>query len=177
MDKNVVEKRIKKLRSEIARLRDAYHTLNTPNVTDSVYDSLSRELKVLLLEWPEFNDENSLENRVAGKPLDKFEKVAHEVRMLSMNDVFNFEELLDWEVRIKKLVPGKKFNYFCETKFDGLSVSLIYEDGKFVRGATRGDGFIGEDITQNIKTIKSIPLKLWPPYPKKVRSSWGGFNV
>ena len=167
MTKTEVEKRIKKLRSEIARLRDAYHTENAPDVTDSVYDSLSRELKALLLEWPEFNDENSNENRVAGKPLDKFEKVAHRVRMLSLNDVFSFEELADWEERIKKLIPGKKFNYFSEVKFDGLAVSLIYENGVFVRGATRGDGFIGEDITQNLKTIKSIPLKLLPPYPKK----------
>ena len=110
MQKLEAEKRIKKLRSEIARLRDAYHTENAPNVTDSVYDSLSRELKALLLEWPEFNDENSGENRVAGKPLDKFEKVAHEVRMLSMNDVFNFEELSDWEERIKKLIPFVKQN-------------------------------------------------------------------
>lgn len=168
MNKIEAEKRIKKLRSEIARLRDAYHIENAPNITDSIYESLARELKGLLSKWPEFNNENSNENRVAGKPLDKFEKVAHRVRMLSLNDIFSFEELVDWEERIKKLIPGKKFNYFSEIKFDGLAVSLIYENGIFVRGATRGDGFIGEDITQNLKTIKSIPLKLISPYPSKL---------
>ena len=156
-----IQQRIKKLRSEIARLRNAYHIENTPNVTDDVYDSLTRELKGLLEEYPEFSDQSALENRVAGKPLDKFVKVKHETRMLSLNDAFGEEELHDWEKRIKKLLmENVEFNYFCEVKFDGLAVSLIYENGKLVRGATRGDGFVGEDITQNLKTIKSIPLEL-----------------
>src|SRR3989339_887467 len=169
-----------KLRSEIARLRDAYHVKNAPNVTDDVYDSLTRELKTLLQKYPEFNDLNAPENRVAGKPLDKFIKVKHKVRMLSLNDVFSEEELYDWEKRIKKLLPpgktlgvkgsqtpgvGEGMNYFCEVKFDGLAVSLIYENSKFIRGATRGDGFIGEDITENLKTINSIPLILNKPFP------------
>ncbi len=158
--------RIKKLRDEIARLRDAYHTKNAPNVTDDVYDSLTRELRSLLEKYPEFNDINAPENRVAGKPLDKFVKVEHKVRMLSLNDVFSHEELFDWEKRIKKLLPANtKFDYFCEVKFDGLAVSLIYKDGKFTRGATRGDGFVGEDITENLKTIDSIPLILNKPFP------------
>jgi len=161
MNKTEAEKRIKKLRSEIARLRNAYHTENAPGVTDDVYDSLTRELKELLKQHPEFNNANSGENRVAGKPLDKFVKVEHKTRMLSLNDVFSEEELNDWENRVKKLLPNnEKFDYFCEVKFDGLAVSLIYENGKFVRGATRGDGFIGEDITENLKTIHSIPLSL-----------------
>ncbi|MBU0999181.1 NAD-dependent DNA ligase LigA [Patescibacteria group bacterium] len=154
------QKRIKKLRNEIARLRSEYHTKNAPNVTDDVYDSLTRELKELLKKYPEFEDPNSSENRIAGKALDKFEKIKHKIRMLSLNDVFGVEELYDWEKRIKKLIPNQKFNYFCEVKFDGLAVSLIYQDGKFIKGATRGDGLIGEDITQNLKTIKSIPLQL-----------------
>ena len=170
MDKQQTQKRIEKLRSEIARLRDAYHVKNTPSVTDDVYESLTRELNTLLSKYPEFNDPNAGENRVAGKPLDKFEKVKHKTRMLSLNDVFNVEELYDWEKRIKKLLPSSALSfgegrggvYFCEVKFDGLAVSLIYENGKFVRGATRGDGFIGEDITENLKTIKSIPLVLSP---------------
>ena len=168
MDRSAAKKRIQKLRSEIARLRDAYHIENAPDVTDDVYDSLSRELKILLEKHPEFDDVNAPENRIAGKPLDKFIKVKHESRMLSLNDVFNEEELLDWEKRIKKLLPSQahKLNYFCEVKFDGLAVSLIYEDGKFIRGATRGDGFVGEDITENLKTINSIPLILKKPFPK-----------
>ena len=169
MNRSKTEKRIKKLRSEIARLRGAYHVENAPDVSNDVYESLSRELKALLQEYPEFNDLNAPENRVAGKPLDKFEKVKHQTRMLSLNDAFSYEELYDWEKRIKKLLSpsplqregqGGKVNYFCEVKFDGLAVSLIYEKGVFVRGATRGDGFIGEDITENLKTINSIPLVL-----------------
>ena len=166
MDKSEVEKRIKKLRSEIARLREAYHVLDNPIVTDDVYDSLNRELRVLIAKYPEFNDLNAPENRVGGKPLDKFVKVKHKIRMTSLNDVFSEEELFDWENRIKKLINQSKFEYFCEVKFDGLAVSLIYENGVFVRGATRGDGFVGEDITQNLRTIKSIPLKLNSPFPE-----------
>ena len=192
MYRTEVEKRIKKLRQEIGRLREAYHTENAPGITDDVYESLARELKSLLQAYPEFEDGNAPENRVAGKPLDKFTKVKHQTRMLSLNDVFSYEELYDWEKRIKKLFPpsptppaspyqGRRMvppdkgenkgvqgegrgevNYFCEVKFDGLAVSLIYENGKFVRGATRGDGFIGEDITENLKMIESIPLALNP---------------
>ncbi|MCE9585465.1 NAD-dependent DNA ligase LigA [Candidatus Nomurabacteria bacterium] len=166
MNKTEVKNRIQKLRLEIARLREEYHVKNTPNITDEVYDSLTRELKSLLKEYPKFMDINAPENRVAGKILEKFKKVKHQIRMLSLNDVFNQEELYDWEKRIKKLLPGnQKLNYFCEVKFDGLAVSLIYEKGKFVRGATRGDGFVGEDITQNLKMIKSIPLSLHTPHP------------
>jgi DNA ligase (NAD+) len=175
MEKKEAEKRIKKLRSEIARLRNAYHAENAPDVTDEVYDSLTRELKILLQKYPEFNDINAPENRVAGKPLDKFIKVKHGVRMLSLNDVFSEEELSDWEKRIKKLLPpsplkgegmGGEVKYFCEVKFDGLAVSLIYKNGKFIQGATRGDGFIGEDVTQNLKTIHSIPLVLSGSFPE-----------
>ena len=165
--KSEAEKRIKKLREEIARLRYAYHVEDAPGVTDDVYDSLTRELKLLLQKFPEFADPNAPENRVAGKPLDKFVKVRHSVRMLSLNDVFNAEELADWEKRIKKLLgsgtrsdlknsPRSDLEYFCEIKFDGLAVSLTYERGKFVRGATRGDGSIGEDITENLNLQRLV---------------------
>src|SRR3989344_3218092 len=105
MQKSDAQKRIQKLRNEIARLRKAYHVENAPSVTDDVYDSLTRELKEFLKEYPEFNDPNAPENRVAGKPLDKFEKVKHHIQMLSLNDAFSYEELYDWEKRIKKLLP------------------------------------------------------------------------
>ncbi|MFH1608803.1 MAG: NAD-dependent DNA ligase LigA [Patescibacteria group bacterium] len=161
MQKKDAEKRIKKLRAEIDRLRKAYHILDDPSASDAIFDSLNRELRVLIKEFPEFEDLNAPENRIGGEALDKFEKVKHKVRMTSLNDVFSEEELFDWEKRIKKLLnENKKIDYFCEVKFDGLAVSLIYEKGIFTRGATRGDGFIGEDITQNLRTIKSIPLKL-----------------
>ncbi len=159
MLKEDAQKRIKKLRDEIARLRYEYHVVDAPSVTDDIYDSLNRELKSILKEFPEFIDPNAPENRVGGKPLDKFTKVNHRVRMLSLNDVFSFDELYDWEKRITKLLPAKtKINYFCEVKFDGLAVSLIYKKGEFVQGATRGDGQVGEDITLNLKTVKTIPL-------------------
>lgn len=166
MNKEEALKRITKLRKEIARLREQYHVYNAPSVTDDVTDSLSRELKSLLSKYPEFVDLNSPENRVGGRALEKFKKVKHQNRMLSLNDVFSTDELLDWEKRIKKLIPSKDFVYFSEVKFDGLAVSLIYEDGKFTRGVTRGDGFVGENITENLKTIHSIPIALTAPYPK-----------
>lgn len=170
MEKVNAEKRIQKLRSEIARLRNEYHVHNTPAVTDDVYESLTRELKTLLQEFPEFAHEDAIENRVAGKPLDKFVKVQHAKRMLSLNDAFSFDEIAEWQKRMEKLLPSQKNNltYFCEVKFDGLAVSLVYENGIFVRGATRGDGFVGEDITENLKMIHSIPLKLQKPFPKYI---------
>ncbi len=159
LSKKDAQKRIKKLREEIARLRYEYHVVDAPSVTDDVYDSLNRELKEILKEFPEFQDPNAPENRVGGKPLDKFVKANHRVRMLSLNDVFSFDELYDWEKRITKLLPPRtKISYFCEVKFDGLAVSLIYKNGKFIQGATRGDGQVGEDITLNLKTVKTIPL-------------------
>lgn len=161
MTKIQAKERVDKLRLEIARLRDLYHTYDDPSVSDDVYDSLTRELKALIKEYPEFEDINAPEHRIGGKILEKFQKVVHKVRMLSLNDVFGVEELLDWEKRIKKLIPNNQdLEYFAEVKFDGLAVTLIYENGIFVRGATRGDGSIGEDITENLKTIHSIPLKI-----------------
>ncbi len=161
------EKRIIKLRQQIEELRYRYHVLDDPKVTDDIYESLQRELAELEKQFAKFADVTSPTNRVAGKPLDKFVKVNHSVRMLSLNDAFSLEDLEAWEKRIKKLLPpNAEFNYFCELKLDGLSVSLIYEDGILVRGATRGDGLVGEDITQNLRTIRAIPLKLRAPYPK-----------
>lgn len=170
MDKKQAIKRIEKLRRQIEDLRYRYHVLDDPKVTDDVYDSLSRELKKLEEVYPEFKDPFSPTNRVAGKPLDKFVKVRHNVRMLSLNDSFSQEELGLWEKRIQKLALGRNLEYFCELKLDGLAISLIYKNGLFSAGATRGDGFIGEDITQNLKTIRSIPLKLRAPFPNIWRS-------
>jgi DNA ligase (NAD+) len=167
MDKIEAKNRIEKLREQIEDLRYRYHVLDDPKVTDDIYESLQRELRGLEEQYPEFKDDLSPTNRVAGKPLDKFVKVRHEVRMLSLNDVFSREELEAWEKRVKKILPAEAVvEYFCELKLDGLSVSLIYRDGKFVSGSTRGDGFIGEDITQNLRTIQSIPLKLRAPFPE-----------
>jgi DNA ligase (NAD+) len=169
MNQQEAKNRIIKLRRQIEDLRYRYHVLDDPKVTDDVYESLTRELRVLEREYPEFNDPLSETNRVAGQPLDKFVKVRHDIRMTSLNDVFSKDELAAWEKRVKKLLPeAADIKYFCELKLDGLSVSLIYQDGVFVRGSTRGDGLVGEDITQNLKTIRAIPLRLRPPYPKFV---------
>ena len=169
MEKSEAKKRITKLREQVEDLRYRYHVLNDPKITDDIYDSLTRELKELEDKFPEFKDEFSPTNRIAGKPLDKFVKVQHKVRMLSLNDAFSKEELNAWDVRARKLLPPNiSLDYFAELKLDGLAVSLIYENGNFVQGATRGDGFIGEDITQNLKTIQSIPLKLRAPFPSYI---------
>ncbi len=165
MNEAQAKNRITKLQEQIEDLRYRYHVLDDPEVTDEIYDSLTRELRSIEEQFPKLKDPNSPTNRVAGKALDKFVKVQHAVRMLSLNDVFSEEELAAWETRIKKLLPasaaGKNdLEYYAELKLDGLAVSLIYENGVFVRGATRGDGFVGEDITQNLRTIRSIPLKL-----------------
>ena len=157
-----VKNRIKKLREEISKFQVEYHELDNSSISDEVYDSLVRELREFENKYPEHKIDSPLE-RVGGKPLASFQKVKHEIRMTSINDVFSNEEIYEWEKRIRKIL-NKDFSYFCELKLDGLSASLIYEKGIFVRGATRGDGFIGEDITENLKMIKSIPLKLNPPY-------------
>lgn len=186
MNKEEAKKRMRMLEREIDDLREAYHTYDDPSVTDDVYDSLSRELKILEAKYPEFANPNSPLYRVGGKPLEKFLKVEHETRMLSLNDAFSKDEIYEWESRMHKLLgENRKIEYFCEVKMDGLAVSLIYVDGIFTRGATRGDGFVGEDITQNLKMINSIPLKLKAPYPDYVevrgeavmsRSVWKQLN-
>jgi DNA ligase (NAD+) len=167
MNKEEAKKRVLKLREQIEDLRYRYHVENDPRVTDDVYDSLTRELHALEAEHPDLRDPDSPTNRVAGKALDKFKKVTHALPMLSLNDVFSKEELEAWEARILKLLPaGTRPAYFAELKLDGLAVSLVYEEGRFVRGATRGDGKIGEDVTQNLRTIQSIPLRLRGEAPR-----------
>lgn len=163
-----IKKRIEKLRGEVERLRHEYHVTNNPKVTDDVYESLTRELKKLLLDHPEFDDENNPLNRVAGEPLPFFDKVKHPARMLSLNDAFGEEEVKEWEKRIERNLGDENKTYFCELKLDGLAVSLLYENGKFIQGATRGDGFTGEDVTNNLKMIDNVPLVLNTPYPKKI---------
>ncbi len=155
------KERIAKLKRLIEKARYAYHVLDKPIMEDEVLDSLKHELYKLEQMYPELITPDSPTQRVGGKPLDKFKKVRHEVPMLSLEDVFNLEELKEWEARNQRLLKKKTlFSYFAELKMDGLAVSLVYENGTFVLGATRGDGRTGEDITQNLKTIESIPLHL-----------------
>jgi DNA ligase (NAD+) len=159
------KERIVKLRQKIAELQEEYHVYDNPSVSDEVYDSLLRELRDLEKKHPELiSSIQSPTERIGGKPLDSFKKVKHQTRMTSLNDVFSYDEVRDWQNRISKLA-GNDLSYFCELKLDGLSASLVYERGNLVRGATRGDGLIGEDVSQNVRMIYDIPLKLKGPVP------------
>ena len=165
MDRQEAKNRINKLIEQIDDLRYRYHVLDDPTVTDTVYDSLQRELSSLEKQWPDLKRSDSPLQRIGGQPLAKFVKVKHQVRQWSFNDAFSENELKDWEERIVKLLQkslGKvpKLEYVCELKIDGLHVVLTYKRGLLKVAATRGDGLIGEDVTQNIKTIQSVPLKL-----------------
>ncbi len=163
MNKDEIKVRIEKLRGYIDDLRYRYHVLDDPTITDMDYDSLTRELVELERQYPEFYDKNSPSQKVGGAPLDKFVKVTHASPMLSLGDAFDEKEMKDWFERMVKLVGAEaleKSGFYCELKMDGLASSLVYENGEFVYGATRGDGKIGENITENLKTVESIPLRL-----------------
>jgi len=172
--KSQAKKRIEKLREVINHHRYRYHVLDSPEISDAAHDSLKHELKQLEQQFPEFITPDSPTQRVSGKALDKFKKVTHVSPMLSLEDVFSIDEFAEWEKRIAKLLGQKRVLYFGELKFDGIAISLLYEQGTLVRGATRGDGKIGEDVTQNIRTIESIPLKLEFHGNKKYDKLLGG---
>ncbi len=161
MNKNEAEKRINKLRELINDYRYHYHVLDESIMSEAAADSLKHELSELEAEFPELITPDSPTQRVAGKALDKFEKVTHEKRMISLADVFSTAEVLDWIARNKKLIPGGEIaEFFTDIKMDGLACSLKYQDGVFVQAVTRGDGLVGEDVTLNVKTIENIPLKI-----------------
>ncbi len=152
-----VKKRIAELTQIINEANYNYYVNDNPTITDQEYDKYLRELINLENEYPELLDSNSPSQRVGGQVIDKFAKVVHEIPMMSLANVFNEDEIRDF---VNKSSAFGSVEYVCEYKFDGLSVSLIYESGKLVRGVTRGDGITGEDITHNVKTIKCIPLTL-----------------
>ena len=180
MNKFQAKNRIEKLAAEINRQRYEYHVLDKPDVTDEVYDSLMAELRELEEKFPELRLVDSPTQRIGGVPLKKFQKVRHRVRQWSFDDVFGAAELRKWEEKVGRMVEkssvfstppsrlrdtspeykGGGIEYVCEVKIDGLKIILTYEKGIFVSGATRGDGVIGEDVSENLKTIRSIPLKL-----------------
>ncbi|MBI3420805.1 MAG: NAD-dependent DNA ligase LigA [Candidatus Sungbacteria bacterium] len=153
--------RIVKLKKEIDHHRYLYHVLDRQEISDAALDSLKQELSSLEESFPELITPDSPTQRVGGKPLSGFAKVRHDAPMLSLADAFSEKELAAWEERIKKLLPEHAhLDYFAELKVDGFAVSLVYENGVFTTGATRGDGRVGEDVTENLKTIESIPLRL-----------------
>ena len=166
-DKNTAKNRIEELRKTLTYHAKLYYVFDAPEISDFEYDRLYAELLKLEEEYPEFDSPDSPTKRVGGTPLDKFEKVVHTRRMDSLSDVFSYDELLDFVNKVRSAISDVTFS--VEPKIDGLSVSLIYEDGVLKIGATRGDGNVGEDVTQNIKTIFSIPVKLPEPLNLNVR--------
>ena len=170
MTKTEAEKRIIKLREIINDYRYHYHVLDESIMSEAAADSLKHELSKLEEEFPELITPDSPTQRVAGKPLDKFEKVTHEKRMISLADVFSEEEIKDWISRNEKLIPGGKIKeFFTDIKMDGLACSLHYKDGLFVKAVTRGDGLVGEDVTMNVRTIENIPMRINEPGEVEVR--------
>lgn len=160
-EKSAAKARIEKLKELINDYRYHYHVLDESIMSEAAADSLKHELSQLEEQYPEFITPDSPTQRVAGKPLDKFQKVTHASRMISLADVFSESEIRDWVARNYKLVDqGTEFTFFTDIKMDGLAMSLHYENGIFKQAVTRGDGLVGEDVTMNVKTIQNIPLKL-----------------
>ena len=165
--KTKAEKRVEELRALIDYHNHRYHVLDSSEISDAEYDVLMRELIQLEEEHPYLLTPESPTQRVGAAPLDAFQSVEHPVPMLSLANAFSNEELLAWQRRVTGLLDGSEFDMVCELKYDGLAVALTYEDGVFVRGATRGDGYRGEDVTQNLRTIKAIPLSLPKGAPRR----------
>lgn len=161
MDEAEAKKRIEKLREVINHHRFLYHVLDKQEISDAALDSLKKELFDLEQEFPELVTPDSPTQRVGGKPLKEFKKVKHPEQMLSFNDAFGQEDMKEWEARFEKIYAGaSKHGYYCELKIDGLAIELTYKNGTLETGSTRGDGLIGENVTQNLKTVEAVPLKL-----------------
>jgi len=158
--KKDIKKKIEELRKKIIQHNKKYYIDNKPEISDREYDNLMYELKQLEESYPEFITPDSPTLRVGGEALKEFKTVEHRVPMLSMDNTYSPEEIIEFDKRVRKNLEVDRLDYVVELKIDGVSISLLYENGKFIRGATRGDGFKGDDVTLNIKTIKSLPLKL-----------------
>ena len=157
---------IQNLRSELREHNYNYYVLDNATISDYNFDIKLKELQDLEEKHPEFFDANSPSLRVGGTVTKNFNTVVHEHRMYSLDNSYSLEDLQDWETRIKKMVDGH-IQYTCELKYDGASISLTYENGSLLRAVTRGDGVQGDEVTANIKTIKSVPLQLKGNYPSK----------
>ena len=160
MNKETAAKRAITLKQLLAKYDYDYYILDTPSVSDAIYDGLRTELKHIEAEFPELITPDSPTQRVVGTVLEGFKKVEHTTRMLSLNDVFSREDVEEWVKRTQKLAPEHKLAFFADIKMDGLACALIYKDGLLSKAVTRGDGFVGEDVTANVRTIKSVPLSL-----------------
>lgn len=152
--------RARELRALLSSYSYEYHVLDAPSVSDAVYDSLMTELKALEAQDPSIITPDSPTQRVGNELLGGFKKVTHQSRMLSLNDVFDVEDVQAWVIRMEKMLPGVRHEFFADIKMDGLACALIYEDGVLVQAVTRGDSFVGEDVTNNVRTIANVPLRL-----------------
>ena len=174
--------KIIQLRETINQHNHNYYVLDTPTITDFAFDQLLKELQDLEVKNPQFFDENSPTQRVGGTITKNFNSVVHDYRMYSLDNSYNEDDLRDWEARLIKQLGRNQLTYTCELKYDGASISLTYENGKLLRAVTRGDGIQGDDVTQNVKTIKSVPLVLKGNYPTRfdIRGEiilpYAGFN-
>ena len=162
-----MEERIKALRKQLHEHNHAYYVLDQPTISDYEFDMLLRELIDLEKAHPEYYDPNSPTLRVGGAVTKKFPTVIHDHPMYSLDNAYDFSELQDWENRIQKVLGEDSISYSCELKYDGASISLTYEDGLMVRAVTRGDGVQGDEVTQNVKTIPTVPLKLRSGFAKR----------
>lgn len=162
-----VEKIINELRNELNQHNHNYYVLDKPTISDFEFDQKLKQLQDLEAKHPEFFDENSPSQRVGGTITKNFQTVVHENRMYSLDNSYSKEDLLDWETKIQKMLGDVDLQYTCELKYDGASISITYENGKLLRAITRGDGIQGDDVTNNIKTIRSIPLELSGNFPPK----------
>lgn len=161
--------RAKELREAIAEHNYRYHTLDDPLISDHEFDRLMRELIELEKRFPGLRSDDSPTGRVGGAPRPGFTTLEHRLPMLGLDNAFDIQELRDFDSRVRRLAGLDAVDYICELKIDGLAVSLQYEEGRFIRGATRGDGFTGEEITHNLRTIRQVPLRLAEPVTLEVR--------
>jgi len=162
-----IQSTIQSLREELNQHNHNYYVLDNPTISDFEFDQLLKKLQDLEAQHPEFFDENSPTQRVGGSITKNFNTVAHEHRMYSLDNSYSTEDLMDWENRIQKMLGNVDLEYTCELKYDGASISITYENGKLKKAVTRGDGFQGDEVTNNIKTIRSIPLQLKGNFPPK----------
>lgn len=162
-----IQKNIQDLREELNLHNHNYYVLDNPTISDFEFDQKLKQLQELENQHPEFFDENSPTQRVGGTITKNFQTVVHDYRMYSLDNSYSADDLKDWETRIQKVLGNVPLQYTCELKYDGASISITYENGKLKRAVTRGDGFQGDDVTNNIKTIKSVPLKLKGNYPDR----------
>jgi len=167
MDKDSAKHRIDELTQQLRQHNYNYYVLSKPTITDSDFDSLLKELEELEKKFPEFLQPDSPTQRVGGEPTKDFKSVVHKYPFLSLSNTYSEQEIRDFDTRVRKAI-GDEVEYVCELKYDGVAIGLTYENGILKQAVTRGDGIQGDDVTNNVKTIRSIPLKLRNKFPPEL---------